>query len=300
MDSELKSEVEKALTDRFGKQVVINLAEFIGGGCINNALKLNTNQGPFFMKWNANGPTDLFVREAESLLELRKAAEGQIVVPEVFATKEVADEPGFLVQEFLPSKNANFLDEEKLGRGLAHIHKYSNQKFGYYNNNYCGATNQLNSWKGNWAEFFIENRLQFVLNLIQTNNPLSVSELKTFDKLLDLIPELLPQSSKPVLIHGDLWAGNYLITEKGPALIDPASYFADREMEMGIMTLFGGFSDRFYAAYNEVNLLDADWEKRNGLYQLYHILNHYYLFGGSYKMQALRIAQYYTKAKTRF
>jgi len=295
MNIELKAEVENVLSNRFGKQVVINHFASLGGGCINNALKLNTNIGAFFMKWNANGPADLFAREAESLLELRKAAKGQIVVPEVFATKEVADDPGFLVQEFLPSKNTTFIDEEKLGRGLALIHKYSAPNFGFYNNNYCGATNQVNSWKENWIDFFRENRLQYLLNLIQNRNPLSVSESKIFDRLLDLIPELLPASVKPVLIHGDLWGGNYMISEKGPALIDPASYYADREMEMGIMTLFGGFSDRFYAAYNEVIPLEADWEERNSLYQLYHILNHYYLFGGSYKMQALRIAQYFVK-----
>jgi protein-ribulosamine 3-kinase len=293
MDSGLKAEVEKALTNRFGKLVVINHSEFIGGGCINNALKLNTNQGPFFMKWNDKGPADLFTREAESLLELKKAAEDQIVVPEVFATKEVSGEPGFLVQEFISAKNADFLDVEKLGRGLALIHKYSAENFGFFNNNYCGATTQLNSWNENWVDFFRENRLQFLLNLIQNKNLLSVSELKTFDKLLDQISILLLHSSKPALIHGDLWGGNYMITENGPALIDPASYYADREMEMGIMTLFGGFSDRFYAAYNEINPLDSDWKDRNRLYQLYHILNHYYLFGGSYKMQALRIAQYY-------
>lgn len=296
MERSLKAEVEKALTRKFGERVVINYSDSIGGGCINNALKINTNVGALFMKWNANCPADLFVREAESLLELRKAADNLIVVPEVFATKERTDSPGFLVQEFLPSRNAAFSDEEKLGRGLAVIHKYSANNFGFYNNNYCGATTQLNLWKENWVDFFRENRLQFILNLIQEKNPFSVSELKLFDKILNLIPVLLPPSLNPVLIHGDLWGGNYMITEKGPALIDPASYYADREMEMGIMTLFGGFSDRFYAAYNEVNPLDRDWEERNGLYQLYHILNHYYLFGGSYKMQALRIAKYYTKA----
>ena len=90
-----------------------------------------------------------------------------------------------------------------------------------------------------------------------------------------------------------MWSGNYMMTQSGPALIDPSSYYADREMEFGIITMFGGFSNRFYAAYNEVNPLESDWKERNGLYQLYHILNHYYLFGGSYKMQALRIAQHY-------
>ncbi len=118
--------------------------------------------------------------------------------------------------------------------------------------------------------------------------------MKTYEKLLQKIPQLLPLASEPALIHGDLWSGNYMITEKGPALIDPASYYADREMEMGIMTMFGGFSSRFYDAYNQVYPLLSDWRERNQLYQLYHVLNHYYLFGGGYQNQAIRIAQYFT------
>jgi len=117
--------------------------------------------------------------------------------------------------------------------------------------------------------------------------------MKIYNGLLDKISDLVPRETKAVLIHGDLWGGNYMVCEKGPALIDPASYYADREMEMGIMTMFGGFSQRFYRAYNEVNPLPPDWEERNQLYQLYHVLNHYYLFGGGYSRQALRIAHYY-------
>ena len=103
----------------------------------------------------------------------------------------------------------------------------------------------------------------------------------------------MPEESESVLIHGDLWSGNFMISEKGPVLIDPASYYADREMEFAIMTMFGGFSKRFYDAYNEVNPLPADWRQRNRLYQLYHVLNHYYLFGGAYRTQALSIAKSY-------
>jgi fructosamine-3-kinase len=107
--------------------------------------------------------------------------------------------------------------------------------------------------------------------------------------------ELLPEPNVPGLIHGDLWAGNYWETAKGPALIDPASYFADREMEFGIMTLFGGFHDRFWKAYHESNPLPPGWKERNKIYQLYHILNHYLLFGGGYGRQALEIARHYAK-----
>jgi protein-ribulosamine 3-kinase len=201
--------------------------------------------------------------------------------------------PGFLVMEYLENNRSAFNADEKLGRGLAKIHQYTNAQFGFYNHNYCGATLQNNSLKSNWAEFFRDNRLQFLLNLVEKERPLPASEMGIFEKLLGRIEGLLPKESLPVLIHGDLWSGNYMISAKGPALIDPASYYADREMEFAIMTMFGGFSQRFYDAYNEVNPLPVDWKQRNSLYQLYHVLNHYYLFGGGYLQQAMQIAKNY-------
>lgn len=290
----INEEVEKTLTDKFGKLVKITASNTLGGGCINHASKIGTNVGTFFLKWNANCAEDIFLREAESLQELKKAAGNDLIIPEVFAAKAVNETPGFLVQEYLPTRYSTSNDDEKLGRGLAIIHQFINEKFGFFHDNYCGDTTQNNSWKTNWAEFFRDNRLGFLLRLIQKDRSLSASEMDTYEKLLRKIPELVPTDSKPALIHGDLWSGNYMITEQGPALIDPASYYADREMEMGIMTMFGGFSSRFYDAYNHVYPLLSDWRERNQLYQLYHVLNHYYLFGGGYQNQAIRIAKHYT------
>ena len=292
-DITIKEEVEKVLSGINEKSVRISSFKSIGGGCINHASKLETNVGNFFMKWNADFEGDIFIREAESLKELKLAAKDFIKVPEVFAAKTVDDSPGFLVLEYLEQSYSSADSDEKLGRGLAMIHQFKHSQFGFYNNNYCGATLQNNTWNNNWIEFFRDNRLRFLLNLIQKVRPLPAEERKIYEKLLEQIPDLIPGESVPVLIHGDLWSGNYMITEKGPALIDPAAYYADCEMEFAIMTMFGGFSQRFYEAYNEVNPLAADWKQRNRLYQLYHVLNHYYLFGGGYRIQALQIAKNY-------
>ncbi len=286
-------EVESHLSKQFGEDVKIYTSDSLGGGCINNASKIETSAGPFFLKWNRNCMADMFSREAESLEELRKAAAEKLAVPEVFAAKEVDDSPGFLVLEYLEPGYGKGNSDEILGRGLATIHACSSEKFGFYHNNYCGITPQDNFGKTNWAEFFRDNRLGFLLQLIQKERPLPAGEMQVYDRLLNRIPELVPKNVVPALIHGDLWSGNYMNTTCGPALIDPASYYADREMEMGIMTMFGGFSQRFYSAYNEVNPLPADWRERNLLYQLYHVLNHYYLFGGGYRNQALQIAKSY-------
>ncbi len=283
--------VETKLSEVFGRQVKIISSVNLGGGCINHASRIDTSEGIFFLKWNSDCPADIFIREAESLRELKKAAGGQLIVPEVIASKEVDETPGFLVQEYLVPGNAAGNSDEILGRGLAIIHQYQNENFGFYNNNYCGSTLQDNSWKDTWAVFFRENRLRFLLHLIQKERPLSTAEMKIYDRLFEKIDSLVPHYSVPSLIHGDLWSGNFMQTKQGPALIDPASSYSDREMEMGIMTMFGGFSQRFYSAYNEVYPLPPDWKDRNRLYQLYHVLNHYYLFGGGYGEQALQMTK---------
>lgn len=286
-------EVIAILSEKLGRKIICQSVENVGGGCIHNASKIATNFGNYFLKWNAEAEPDIFICEAECLVVLKNAVGEFLTVPEVFASKQVDSTPGFLVLEYLQPGFTTSGSDEKLGKGLAKLHQKTNPLFGFYRDNYCGATVQNNNWKNNWSHFFSENRLQFLLNLIQKERRLPVSEFKIFEKLILKIPELIPPDSTPVLIHGDLWSGNFMLTEKGPALIDPASYFADREMEFAIITMFGGFSERFFAAYNEVNPLPNRWKERNLLYQLYHILNHYYLFGGGYRQQAVRIAKSY-------
>ena len=122
---------------------------------------------------------------------------------------------------------------------------------------------------------------------------MSSEELRNYEKLVNRIPLILSHSTQSSLIHGDLWSGNYMYTANGPALIDPACYYADREMELGMMKLFGGFSSTVWGAYQEEFPLPQGWKERNRLYQLYHVLNHYLLFGVSYGQQALEIAKEY-------
>ncbi|HRX11249.1 MAG TPA: fructosamine kinase family protein [Draconibacterium sp.] len=292
-NQQINNLVAAALSEVFGKICIINAETALGGGCINNASKLETNCGIFFLKWNNNCAQDIFIREAESLKELKKAAGNFLIVPEVITAKAVNETPGFLVLEYIAGSRSDSQSDEKLGRELANLHKFSNREFGFYSNNYCGATLQNNEWKKNWPEFFRDNRLRYLLKLIGEKRPLSLEDQRIYEKLIERAEDLIPGESVPALIHGDLWSGNYMLTENGPAIIDPASYYADREMEFAIMTMFGGFSQRFYDSYNEVFPLPNDWKKRNSFYQLYHVLNHYYLFGGSYRTQALQIAKSY-------
>ncbi len=292
MSGHIFREVERKMSETMGESVRILSSQSLGGGCIHHASKIDTTAGCWFLKWNAHSAPDIFEQEARGLQELKKAAGGALKIPEVLCSKRVDELPGFLVMEYLqPGHSAH--DDEMLGRGLAAIHRYTQTSFGFFSRNYCGDTVQDNSFRDDWLSFFRKNRLEYLLQLIESRRGLSAAEKKVYNKLLERLPQLIPSGSKPALIHGDLWGGNVMATSVGPALIDPAVSFSEREMEFAITTMFGGFSQRFYAAYYEAFPLRPDWKERNRLYQLYHILNHYLLFGGAYGTQAFSVAQSY-------
>jgi len=284
--------LEEELTDILGSAFKVQRKESVGGGCISHTCRLHTTKGVYFLKWNFSCPDDAYVREAEGLRALKKLAGDELIVPEVLLVKEADELSGFIVLDNLES-GSSAGQESKLGRGLAHLHSFQPNDFGFESDNYCGTTPQLNDWKESWLDFFAENRLGFLLRLIENSRGISAQDMRVFEHLIDRLDQFVPRDSKASLIHGDLWSGNYLYTPQGPAIIDPASYYADREMELSMMQLFGGFSPKTWDAYKEAFPLETGWKDRVQIYQLYHILNHYYLFGGSYLQQALSIAKRY-------
>ncbi len=283
--------IEK-LIDVYGLSVKLIGSQSVGGGCINHAVKISTSAGDFFLKWNATAPEDMFLNEAAGLNEMSMAG-SSLIVPKVIWSKEVDDLPGLLLMEYLQPAIHTSGQDELLGRGIAQLHRKTASLFGFYHSNYCGTTIQNNSWTGNWPEFYAQRRIWRLIEQIQLSHGMSSEEQKIYEKLVDRIPVLLSHQTVPSLIHGDLWSGNYMYTANGPALIDPACCYADREMELGMMLLFGGFSSRVWQAYQDEFSLPEDWKQRTRLYQLYHILNHHLLFGGSYGWQALEIAKEY-------
>lgn len=262
--------------------------EDLGGGCISSAARLRTAAGDFFAKWNHAAPADLFLREADGLAELARSG-ASLVVPRVLAARAPAGGlPGFILLEHLEPGPR---DDERLGRGLAELHRHAAPRFGFAGDSYCGSTRQANAWCESWPEFYAERRLRPLLAAIAERRGLARDERRVHDGLLARLPGLLGAGHQPSLIHGDLWSGNVLHTQRGPALVDPACAFAEREMELGMSTLFGGLSARAQAAYEEAWPLPAGWRERNPLYQLYHLLNHQLLFGGGYGAQALATAR---------
>jgi fructosamine-3-kinase len=267
----------------------------LGGGCINSASRLETDAGAFFAKWNPAGPPDLFLREAEGLQEMALAETGLAIPHVVAASGPRGDVPAYLITEFLEPAGSrdHGEDDEALGRGLARLHARTAPRFGFATDTYCGATRQPNAWLDTWPEFYADRRVRPLVEAIERERGLSPAEMRAYERLLARLPDLLPPHSTPSLIHGDLWSGNVLYTARGPGLIDPACAYADREMELGISTLFGGLSDRAMAAYQDAHPLPPGWRERVPLYQLYHLLNHHLLFGGGYGSQAIAIARRY-------
>jgi fructosamine-3-kinase len=263
----------------------------VGGGCINEAARLETEAGPFFAKWNRDAPAGFFEGEARGLGEMATAA-SRLKIPKVVAVSGAGAATPFIVMEYLePRSSPAPADEEALGRGLAELHRRSADQFGFAGDTWCGATRQVNAWSLTWPEFYATRRLAPLLRAIVDERGLPAPERALYDRLVARLPEWLPARATPALIHGDLWSGNVLWTTDGPALVDPACSYADREMEFGITTLFGGLTPRAWSAYEEAHPLEPAWRERNPLYQLYHLLNHYLLFGGGYGAQALGIAK---------
>lgn len=279
-------------SEQYGAKIKIISSFSLGGGCINHALKLETNCGAFFLKWNDSGAHDLFVREAESLNELYKSNNEFLLFPKPLLSKEIDDTPGYLLTDYLQPGNSKNCDE-KIGRGLAQLHRVTSAEYGFFHHNYCGETLQNNTFKANWFDFYVENRVGHLVGLIEEYRTWGESDQLLFEQFVENVEWMFNYESKPSLIHGDLWSGNYMDTNNGPAFIDPAASYCDREFEMGIMTMFGGFSQRVFDAYNEAFPLDDGWRERNLIYQLYHVLNHYLIFGGGYKQQAINIMSRY-------
>ncbi len=176
---------------------------------------------------------------------------------------------------------------EAFGAGLAAMHRCTSEKFGWKRDNTIGATPQINKYTSGWVQFWREHRLGYQLQLARVNGhtgKLQVLGEKLMAKLDSFFPGPDPAAS---LLHGDLWSGNYSFDSAGqPVLFDPAVYYGDRETDIAMTELFGGFPAVFYAAYRESYPLDPGYDIRKTLYNLYHILNHLNLFGGGYRHQA--------------
>lgn len=277
---ELQSSLEKTQGFR------IQSSRPIGGGCIHNAQELITDRGSYFLKYNHPGALSNFQSEEKGMGILAEA--GSIRTPIMMGTGE-SESHAYLLMEFIQSQSRAADYWEDFGQKLALLHLNSQEKFGLDHNNFIGALPQSNRPKDSWIDFFIEERIEPMLEEAIRKGAFVESIRSDFENLYQKLPQIFPQES-PSLLHGDLWGGNILTDESGKVcIIDPAVYYGHREMELAFMTLFDSQPLRFYEAYHEVYPLEEGFGDRFDVYNLYPLLVHVNLFGGSYVSSVRRI-----------
>lgn len=265
----------------------------LGGSSFSETFKLTTKKKSYFLK-TFRDPTHFSLLKTEADMLKYLQGKSSIPIPYVIATGN-SPQP-FLLMEFIETGMPTLASWTLLGKGLAEIHQHKNDRFGFEYSTPCGSILENNSYKNNWTEFFILNRIQphirFAVDhqLFDTNDYLNYQRFEKWFQVDDRFPP-----EPPTLIHGDLWSGNVLFQTSGkPFFIDPALYYGHREIDLGMSRLFGGFSETFYHTYQAYYPLEPGFKERIPLSQLYHILLHMRLFGGSYVRQARQILNYYS------
>lgn len=270
---------QQILFESLGSMAELKSASLVAAGNHNQGVRIECNEGVFFLKLNFDHERDILHKESEGLDLLRKAT--FLKVPETYGCGRIGDY-NFLLSEFVTSGKYKLDYWENLGLGLAHLHLTHQKEFGLEYNNYIASLIQKNLQMANWVDFYIEQRLEPLLGRAYFDRLIPLEFLKKFQEIYPKLESIFPKE-KPSLVHGDLWSGNVIITADGqPCLIDPAVYFGHREMDLAFSRLFGGFDSRFYESYESVLPLEPGFENRMGIYNLYPLLVHLNLFGAAY------------------
>lgn len=279
------SAIADAITRATGHAFSVSALTPIGGGDINQTFSIGNGARRYFVKTNRAGCLPMFEAEADALRALD--ATQTIRVPHVIASGAAAGQ-AFLVLEYLDLCSGG--DAALLGEQMAQLHRLPHTRFGWTHDNWIGSTLQRNAWQHDWIAFWREQRLGFQLTLAAQNGHGGALQ-RDGDRLLARLGSLFDgYAPMPSLLHGDLWGGNHgFLADGAPVIFDPALYVGDRECDLAMSELFGGFAADFYAAYRASWPLDAGYGVRKTLYNLYHILNHANLFGGGYAAQAARM-----------
>lgn len=263
----------------------------LSGGDIHRAFRIDTVDGrAYVVKTNTSAQAPaMFKTEAQGLALL--GASRSIRTPRVLGHGCTADGHAYLVLEYIAPGYKNRLFWETFGRALASLHGNTSERFGFAHDNFIGSLPQSNTRHETWAEFYTEERLWPQMLLACASGYFDAAAEQQLDRLCQNLSWRCPQEP-PALTHGDLWSGNFLCDSAGqPVLIDPAAAFAHRETDLAMSRLFGGFDPAFYAAYEEAWPLEAGFDNRLEIYQLYYLLVHVNLFGGGYVDSVQRILQ---------
>jgi fructosamine-3-kinase len=279
------------LKKHLGSSFEVFASKRLTGGDINDVFQLNTSEGRFCIKVNsATEFPEMFQKEANGLDLLRNNS--SFSIPEVIVVDSTQND-SYLLMSYIEEGNKSDDFWDQFGRQLSELHNATQKSFGLDESNYIGSLPQSNKPQNNWADFYASERISPQLYLAHQNGLIDSKLVQSGEQLCLKLSEIFPNEA-PSLLHGDLWSGNYMVDINGnPALIDPAVYFGHREMDLAMTQLFGGFSPKMYDSYHSHTPLESNWKERIELCQLYPILVHVNLFGGSYVQQATNIIQKY-------
>jgi fructosamine-3-kinase len=296
----LRDEIYAAL-QVYGDSSPIQDERPVGGGCIHHALQLHTQSAAYFLKWNDNAVPGMFSTEASGLILIRQTQ--TLRVPEVITVSEKQENcPAFLLMEWVggEKRSAGVIDQRILGEGLAEMHRRGNSPcspaaYGLDEDNFLGRAAQHNGWDADWIDFFRQKRLSPQILTARRNGHIPPERQKRLEKLMEHLDQWLGGvDRRPCLVHGDLWHGNVMADQDGnPVLLDPAVYYADREVEIAYTHLFRGFGRHFYEAYQHSWPMEEGFAERRDLYNLYHLINHLNHFGEPYGSQVDEVLNYY-------
>lgn len=271
----------KIILENISKKIQkpINQVSSLSGGDINDVYLLESGQEKWVLKVNSRQKfPGMFEAEKAGLGELAKNDSIKVAQPILIGESK---EQSYLLLDYIsqgPKTNSFW---ENFGEQLAQLHRVSNPQFGLDYDNYIGSLKQYNKQHNSWSDFYIHQRLEPQLEMA-INSGFLKGSLRTFERLYDKMDNLFPQEP-PALLHGDLWSGNFICGEnETPWLIDPATYYGHREMDIGMMHLFGGFDQSLFDVYNNITPLESGWQERIPLTQLYPLLVHVNLFGEGY------------------
>ncbi|GAB4217792.1 MAG: fructosamine kinase family protein [Synechococcales cyanobacterium] len=284
MSRDLWPVIAAHINQKTGIPFQITQTRGVGGGSINSCYVVGDGEQRFFVKLNAAAQLEMFMAEAEGLVAL--AASQTIRVPQPLLWGSHGAH-AYLVMEYLSFTGSDSeTGAQRLGEDLAALHRTTGSHFGWHRPNTIGSTPQINTWEDDWVTFYREHRLRYQLRLAQRFGGEWQQEAAfLLDNLEFFFQSYTP---RPTLVHGDLWGGNVGLLSNGtPVIFDPATYYGDRETDLAMTQLFGGFSPTFYRAYATAYPLDTGYARREPLYQLYHLLNHLNLFGSGYLSQVM-------------
>ncbi|MGJ3252800.1 MAG: fructosamine kinase family protein [Elainellaceae cyanobacterium] len=278
-------QIATAISQATGENFKASHRRPVGGGSVNQAYALSDGDRAYFIKINQASRISMFELEALGLQQIAETKTIRVPRPICWG---VESDSAYIVLEWLDFGYGTHQAWEEMGHNLAAMHRVISSKgFGWDQSNTIGFMPQINPWTETWTEFFRDHRIGYQLQLARKRGGHFPNEHKLMQTIPDILADYYPE---PSLVHGDLWSGNAAVTKLGePVILDPATYFGDREVDLAMSELFGSFPAEFYQAYNHAYPLEPGYEQRKTLYNLYHIINHFNQFGGGYESQANRM-----------